>query len=94
MIVKTTPNFDKLTKKLHKNQLIVLEETIRVIINNPTIGEEKTGDLQGVRVYKFKSLKQLILLAYSIVNEEIILLLSYGSHQNFYEDLKRYLKNS
>lgn len=93
MKIKTTPIFDKLLKKLHKNQIEDLEKAIKEILDNPNIGEEKLGDLTGIRVYKFKMVKQLTLLSYTIINEEIILTLSFGSHQNFYEDLKRYLKS-
>lgn len=92
MKIKTTPNFDKQTKKLHKNQTEDLEKSIKIIFSNPDIGEEKLGDLNNVRVYKFKSLGQLILLAYIVIDDDI-LLLSYGSHQNFYENLKRYIRN-
>lgn len=49
------------------------------------------GDLAGVLVYKFKINKQLILLSYTYDEDEINLL-TFGSHQNFYKDLKNYRK--
>jgi|GEM_PF-4417478 len=43
-------------KKLHK-----LEEAIKQIQDNPYIGELKSGDLAGARVYKFSIFNQLSL---------------------------------
>jgi len=59
------------------------------IINDPSIGEVKVGDLTGVLVYNFKTNKNLTLLSYSYDSTEINLL-SFGSHENFYRDLKKY----
>lgn len=93
MEIKTIANFDKIIKKLNKNQIIEIEKAIKIISEHPEIGELKVGDLANIRVYKFKINTQLYLLSYLIHNNTIILLLSLGSHQNFYEDLKRLLKN-
>ena len=51
----------------------------------------KVGDLQGIRVYKFKSKKQPILLAYEVIDATLYLY-TFGSHENFYRDLKKYLQ--
>lgn len=93
MEIKTTNNFEKILKKLNKNQVIGIENAIRQIAENPGIGESKIGDLNNIKVFKFKINSQLYLLSYMICNDKIILLLSVGSHQNFYEDLKRLLKS-
>jgi len=55
------------------------------------IGQEKKGDLAGVCVYQFKGKTRFLLLAYEF-NDFELLLISVGSHQHFYRDLKRYLK--
>ena len=56
------------------------------------IGDLKSGDLGCVRVYKFKMVNQLNLLAYSYEGEVLTLsLLALGSHENFYRDLKQSL---
>jgi len=90
MNVIQTPTFKKLVKKLHKNQKCDLDKNIKVVIEDPYIGEMKKGDLAGVRVYKFKMIKQLTLLAYKFDEGEIILiLLTFGSHENFYRNLKK-----
>ncbi|WP_207683595.1 type II toxin-antitoxin system RelE/ParE family toxin [Desulfonema magnum] len=58
---------------------------------NPEAGELKIGDLQDFRVYKFKMNRQVILMAYKIQNDSLIFYLA-GSHQNFYKNLKKYLR--
>ena len=42
-------------------------------------------------MHKFKIYKQLILLAYSISKHELNLI-TFGPHENYYRDLKKYLK--
>ena len=89
MIIEQTSHFAKAMKKLHGNQREQIESAVRIIIQNPAIGELKKGDLTSVRVYKFSMVKQLTLLAYSYSEERITLrLLMFGSHENFYRDLK------
>jgi mRNA-degrading endonuclease YafQ of YafQ-DinJ toxin-antitoxin module len=90
MNIKQTRNFEKLYKKLHKNQQAAVNKAISSIVNNPKIGEQKKGDLAGVYVHKFSMVGQLTLLAYNFFEDElIILLLHIGSHENFYRDMKR-----
>ena len=88
MIVQQTPSFRKQKKKLHDNQIQVLDHAIKAILQNPQIGEQKRGDLGFIRVYKFKVTHQEYLLAYQVTEERIILH-ALGSHENFYRDLKR-----
>lgn len=66
-----------------------LDNAIREILKNPSIGDFKKGDLAGIQVYKFRMVNQLTLLAYEFFEEQLILqLLALGSHENFYRDLK------
>lgn len=88
MNLEQKPVFKRTYKKLHKNQLIEVNTAINTIMSDPIIGEEKKGDLAGVRVYKFDVQDQLYLLAY-IVDETTITLLALGSHENFYRNLKK-----
>ena len=90
MIVQQTPTFSKQKKKLHSNQIQTLDYAVKDILRNPKIGEQKRGDLNTVRVYKFKMVNQECLLAYQIV-DDCIVLHALGSHENFYRDLKRSL---
>jgi mRNA-degrading endonuclease YafQ of YafQ-DinJ toxin-antitoxin module len=84
------PAFERVVKKLHPNAKQDLDKAVRELIENPLAGELKKGDLNGTRVYKFKMVRQLTLLAY-IYDEtgESIILLALGSHENFYRDLKK-----
>ena len=89
MRLLVTPTFIRATKKLHPPQKLELDAALRVISANPAIGEAKVGDLVGIRVYKFRLGNQMCLLAYRILDEESLKLLTFGSHENFYRDLKR-----
>ena len=81
--------FKKAAKKFHRNQISSLKEAINKIISTPLIGSLKTGDLLGIRVYKFHIHHQLFLLAYSYEErDDLLTLLNIGSHENFYRDLK------
>ena len=90
MHILQTTSFRKTVKKLHKNQKADLDKTVKKIVNTPDIGENKVGDLAGVKVYKFKMDQQLTLLAYTYDKDVITLtLLAFSSHENLYKDLKQ-----
>jgi hypothetical protein len=84
--------FIKFKKKTIKKLQIELDNQIKEIIKNPERGEIKKGDLQNIRVVKFKFQEQLFLLSYEIKNNTLYLY-SIGSHQNYYKNLKRFLKD-
>jgi mRNA interferase YafQ len=85
-----TPTFKKAVKKLKKNQKLDLDEAVKALIENPEAGEQKKGDLSYLRVYKFKMVKQLMLLGYSYEDGSVVLdLLNVDTHENFYRDMKR-----
>lgn len=89
MKIQQTLTFKKKLKKLPRKHLLEVELMIKMIVENPSIGERKKGDLADVLVHKFKLNKQLQLLAYSFDEEsKILTLLQLGSHENFYRDLK------
>ena len=82
--------FSRSLKRLHRQEKELLDEAVKALIQNPEAGELKTGDLAGVRVYKFRVNLDRMLLAYQYHRESaIITLLAYGSHENFYRDLKK-----
>ena len=75
---------------MHPNQKRVLDEAVRIVLADPEIGAPKKGDLQGLRVYKYKALGQQYLLGYRHdPDEPCIALVAIGPHENFYRDLKR-----
>ena len=89
MQVLQTPTFKKAVKKLHSNQKADLDAAVKELIRNPLLGEQKKGDLAFLRVYKFKMVKQPTLLGYSYEDDRVVLeLITLGSHENFYRDIK------
>jgi mRNA interferase RelE/StbE len=59
------------------------------LMEQRTLGEQKMGDLAGVRVHKLRMVNQLALLAYMFdPDSETLALVALGSHENFYRDLK------
>ena len=84
-----TASFVKAIKKLHPQQKNDLDNALKEISLDPSIGEAKLGDLLGVRVSKFRLSQQQCLLAYRILDEDSVKLLTFGPHENFYRDLKR-----
>lgn len=90
MKILQTPTFCKQIKKLHKNQKVEIDLVVEFISRNTLIGEMKKGDLNGFRVYKFKMINQLTLLAYQFdADEQQLVLHLLGFHENFYRDLKK-----
>ena len=86
--VLQTNIFARAYKKLRSNQKDAVDKAVDAIIQNPNLGEEKTGDLAGVLIYKFDCVNQRYLLAYEFDPSTRILLLV-GTHENFYRALKR-----
>ncbi len=94
MEIKQSNLFKQAYKKLHRNQLDVVNENIRLIMDNPKIGEQKAGDLAGIYVHKFKLQTHLYLLAYDYdTTIDLLYLMAIGEHENFYEKLKNHLKS-
>jgi len=89
MRLLVTPSFVRATKRLHSPQKLELDAALRALSADPSLGEAKVGDLVGIRVYKFRLSNQLCLLAYRVVDGQSLKLLTLGSHENFYRDLKR-----
>lgn len=92
MKIIQSPLFARTVKKIHQNEKKVLDDEIRNIIANPLIGDEKKGDLKDIFVYKFKINNRQYLLSYRI-KQNVLELITIGSHENYYRDLKTYLKN-
>lgn len=91
MRVYQSSSFAKTVKKFEKNQKSELDTEIRKVIQDPSIGSEKKGDLRGVFVHKFKIQNTLYLMSYRMLGEDIELIMI-GPHENYYRDLKSYLK--
>jgi len=85
-------SFEQKVKTLLKQEKEILDQEVRRIAQNPSIGEEKKGDLTRVFVHKFKIKTTQYLLAYRKVGQDLELVMI-GPHENYYRDLKQYLKN-
>jgi hypothetical protein len=85
------PPFRKFVKKQTRPFQLAIEDEIEKIVKNRAIGETKVGDLQGFQVHKFNFQRQNFLIAYRVIESDI-LFFSIGPHENFYRKLKRYLK--
>ena len=90
--VIASPTFARTAKKLHAAGKKALDQAVKDVSGDPTLGEEKRGDLSGVFVYKFKLNKQETLLAYELSPNKLtpaeVVLLGVGPHENFYLQLK------
>jgi addiction module RelE/StbE family toxin len=81
-------------KKLKEKPLkarfqIVIDE----LIQNPYIGDPKTGDLSGIYCCDIIYNKTNYELAYTIIEEngKTIVVILAGTRENFYEELKHYI---
>ena len=83
--------FENKVKKFTKQEKEILDGEIKKIIENLLIGEEKRGDLMGVYVHKFKIKSIQYLLSYRMMKADLELIMI-GLHENYYRDLKSYLK--
>ena len=92
MRVLQSHSFAKKTKRFTKKQKTILDRQIKNILKNPAIGQEKKGDLRGVYVHKFKieTIQYLLSYRFDKDNLELIML---GPHENYYRNLKTYLKS-
>jgi len=90
--------FMQFVKKAHKPLKLAIEDAVDLVCDTPDIGEAKGGDLIGIRVYKFRFNRQQYLIAYRPPEQEmpaeflIIDFYQVGTHENFYEALKCYLR--
>ena len=97
--------FKTFVKKAHKPLQLAISDEVDEVCERPYDGEAKVGDLRGFYVWKFKFNRQEYLIAYRPPPKEVadtvseleieFLVIDFykvGSHENFYEDLKRYIK--
>lgn len=85
------PLFRKFVKKQTRSFQLAIEDEVEKIAINPDIGKSKKGDLVDFRVHKFSYGKQKFLIAYRFQEDEIVFFII-GPHENFYRELKKYLR--
>ncbi len=91
MKIYQSRTFENKIKKFSLQEKEILDEEIKKIAKNPLAGEEKKGDLKCVYVYKFKIKSIQYLLSYRMIKAGLELIMI-GPHENYYRDLKGYLK--
>ncbi len=85
------PPFKRFVKKQSRPFQLLIEDEVEKVEANPDIGEIKKGDLSEFRVYKFKFQKQEYLMAYK-ATMSVIIFYMIETHENFYRNLKQYIK--
>ena len=93
--VRFLPPAAKFLKKLKDKKLKTLyREAIDKIREDHTIGEAKNGDLAGLYGYDIYYNKTNYGLAYKVeyVDNKVIVVVMAGTRENFYDELKRYMK--
>lgn len=94
--VRFLPPAAKFIKKLKDKKLKMLyQEAVDKIREDHTVGEAKTGDLTDVYGYDIYYNKTNYELAYTVeyLEDKIIVVIMAGTRENFYDQLKRYMKN-
>ncbi|HED00936.1 MAG TPA: type II toxin-antitoxin system RelE/ParE family toxin [Proteobacteria bacterium] len=91
MKVYQSRSFEKRVKRFSEIEKGVLDQELEKIMQNPSVGEEKKGDLRGVYVHKFKIKTIQYLLSYRMVGNDLELIMI-GPHENYYRELKSYLR--
>lgn len=94
--VRFLPPAAKFLKKLKDKKLKILyQEAIDKIREDHTVGEPKNGDLSGIYGYDIFYNKTNYELAYRVeyIEDKIIVVIMAGTRENFYDELKRYMKN-
>ncbi len=90
---KTSSKSNKIKRKLPSNLRKAIDDQVKRVCEDPGLGVLKSGDLANVRVHKFGFLGRLYLLAYEVdKGAKDIYIYTVGGHENFYRDLKEYLK--
>jgi len=84
--------FENKLKKFSKREKVRLDEEVKRIVENPFVGAEKKGDIRGVHIHKFKIKTIQYLLSCRMMNNGLELIMI-GPHENYYRDLKSYLKS-
>lgn len=93
--VRFLPPAARFLKKLKDKKLKMLyREAIDKIREDHTVGTAKVGDLSGIYGYDIFYNKTNYELAYRVeyVENKIIVVILAGTRENFYEELKRYIK--
>ena len=93
--VRFLPPAAKFIKKLKDKKLKMLyQEAVDKIKEDHTVGEAKTGDLSGVYGYDIYYNRTNYELAYTVeyLEDKVIVVIMSGTRENFYDQLKQYMR--
>ena len=92
VILPPAARFIKKLKEIPLKDLF--RKTVNEILIDPYVGESKSGDLSGIFCCDIYYNKTNYELAYTIVESptETIVIVLAGTRENFFEELKRYMK--
>ena len=95
--IRFLPRAEKELKKIKNKKLKQkLKEAIQQIAENPFIGQAKKGDLSGIYGYDVFYNKTNYEISYKIyeINKKLVIIILIGTRENFYKELKKYLKET
>ncbi len=93
--VRFLPPAAKFIKKLKDKKLKMLyQEAIDKIREDHTVGKAKVGDLSGVYGYDIYYNKINYEMAYTVeyLEDKVIVIIMAGTRENFYDQLKLYMR--
>ena len=89
------PQAEKYFRKIKENALKkAFHEALQAISKDPYAGNEKKGDLAGIFGWDVYYARTNYEIAYRIYeeNKQLVIVVLAGTRENFYEQLKRYIK--
>ena len=93
--VRFLPPAARFLKKIKDKRLKALfQDAVDKIRTDHTVGEAKSGDLAGIYGYDIFYNKTNYELAYTVeyANDKIIVVIMAGTRENFYDELKNYMR--
>ncbi len=93
--IRFTKAAEKYFKKIkEKNIKRVFHAALCEISADPYVGQMKSGNLSGIYCYDVFCQRTNYEIAYQIFdnNDRIVVIIFAGTRENFYDELKRYIK--